>query len=185
MRRIALAMLSTVTVVSLSGCGLPAVVELVKGKDDESSSSTSSEAAAPTTSASSKSSSTKSSSTKTSSTKSSSTKSSTEKTRTVEIPQEQQNIIFDALTPLVKAHVTNPNTDKMTGKIRFDKDMKPTSFALFKLNDKSITPDPAAKAEAEKVFEQLSGTPKEDRFSELEFTFSNNQVEANAYYPNK
>lgn len=186
MRRIALAAMSTVTILTLSGCALSSVIDAVAKKDETT---TSSEAAPPTTSSSSKSTSTKSSSTKSSTSKTSSTKSSTtrtsEKEITGSIPPEQRDIIMDALEPLVLAHVTDPVADTMSGKIRFDKDMKPTSFTLFKLNGKAITVDAAAKAESEKVFEKLAGTPKEKQFTELEFNFANERIEATALYPNR
>lgn len=190
MRRIALAALSTTALLPLSGCGVSSIIDAVANKDEPTTivdpvPSTSSEAPKSTST---KTTSSKPSSTKTSSTKTSAAKSSapetTEKEVTGSIPPEQQDIIMDALEPLILAHVTDTATETMEGKIRFNKDMKPTSFTGFKLNGQSVTPDPTAKAEAEKVFEKLAGTPRDKRFTELEFKFANERIEATALYPN-
>lgn len=189
MRRIALALTASAALITLSGCGaLNVVSEIQKlGNSDIASTSTTPTPTTTSTAKSSKSSTSRaasSSTAKSSKTTEPSAKSG-EKTRTVAIPPEQQKIIKEALEPLVKAHVTAPSTDTMSGKIKFDSKMKPTSYTEFKLNGQTITPDAAAKTEANKAFEKLAGTADKDKFSELEFEFSKNMLETTVMYDNR
>lgn len=185
MKKIALALMATVTAVSLSGCGLSTISQLADAgkKSTDSAAETTSQASstAPTST------STKSSSTKTSSTKPTTSKSTTSSkpTATVKIPEHQKSVIKDGLEPIFKAHITDPNADKMTGKLKFDDSMKLTSVTEVMLNDKRITVDSAARSEASREFAKLAGEPEKDRFSELTFTFENNYLNVEAFYKNR
>lgn len=194
MRKILISLTTaTAAILSLSGCAALAPIEMLAAqKEQQNTSEAPVTSNAPETSVSSTSvapptgaPATKApTSTREATSRSSSahTKPSTERTRTVSIPADQKAVILDALTPIVRAHVTDPAKDKLTGKLKFDDDMKLRIITELLLNGTRVAPDSAAKEAAKKEFAKLSGTSEKYRFSELEFTFENNQLEAFVLY---
>ncbi|MDU0478272.1 hypothetical protein QVA66_03350 [Staphylococcus chromogenes] len=198
MRRIALTACTIFSLFTLSGYGLPAVMNALP--NNEKTTAQTADAVPPaetaaestetesTTTQKSKPASTKessSSSTTTTSSKATSSKtakSDSQQPEVVEIPAEQQKILKEALVPIIKEYAQNPETDTVTGQIRFDKDMKPINFSKFTVNDKPIGIDAPVRREAEKALEPLTDIPESERFSKLEFKYANNYLESTVHY---
>lgn len=194
MRRLALSTFAIISLFSLSACGMNDALEGLTGSKETTTSQ-----AAETTSNAASSEKSKSSSTKESTAKSSTAKKSNaakddaktaepsaedgaEKPYSKEIPADQQEILKKALVPIIKEYAENPESDTVTGQIRFDKNMKPINFSKFTVNDKPIGIDGPVRREAEQALQPLADIPASERFSKLEFDYANNYLKATVYY---
>ncbi|AKK02781.1 hypothetical protein [Corynebacterium epidermidicanis] len=202
MRRLSLTALAVISICTLSGCGAPSVLDALPGsKETPAAAAPEASDSAPTSEK--KSTSKPATSKSTSAPKSepsgaateSDSESKSKRTEaaeaaddsadgayTKEIDPEQQKILKDALVPIIKEYAENPETDTVTGQIRFDKDMKPNNFSKFTVNGKPFGIDGPVRKDAEKALAPLADTPESERFSKLEFKYSNNILEAKVTY---
>lgn len=187
MRRFALTTCAIASLFTVSGCGIPAVLEaLPASKDDSATQTTQAPSSEPTSERAKTKSTEKRTTSKPAASKSSTAKStaakSSEEPQTVEIPEEQKKILRDALVPIIKEYAENPETDTVSGQIRFDKNMKPINFSKFTVNDKPIGIDGPVRRDAEKALAPLADIPESERFSKLEFKYANNYLESTVHY---